>query len=371
VTTNWTTTPGSLLGTDNTPVIFVASAEPIAVSVNYGEGSEERIFRDGAFIYPFLSSTKVGLTFTLVRAGGWPVFMDDADPPQRRPMNVYVDPPPPQLDPGYGLLYSVDFSTLPNQTLAAGANTIDGQTWWMKGALRTSESFAVVNGSGLRMRTRSLQDLYHYSTGAQTVGFCGYMSLSQLAGYDASKPALLQWRYQDDNNNAPYGAWASVGLLSCGLNTTRPTDAERRTGALVQNETTPGGGSVTARGTGCWPGSSLSGWNYVTAAVPSDTPNRAVFQLQRGSWRTTLVEVSEQASATAWPGDFSTTPNAVSGFSGGASVTALVGVPVPSSATMPSLGVLFWYERHSAGGASDIAIHTLRSFRVLQPGVSL
>lgn len=43
------------------------------VSVSFGSTRVEEIaYRDGAFVYPYLGSTRVGDTFSLRRTGGWP-----------------------------------------------------------------------------------------------------------------------------------------------------------------------------------------------------------------------------------------------------------------------------------------------------------
>lgn len=51
---------------------------------------------------------------------------------------------------GFTTKYSVDFSTLANQTLTDGAMTIDGKTWHVEN-VGQSTSFQVINGTGLQM----------------------------------------------------------------------------------------------------------------------------------------------------------------------------------------------------------------------------
>ena len=55
--------------------------------------------------------------------------------------------------PNWGAVYEVDFTTLPNQDMSAiGAHTVDGMTWYSKGAVDFGGdgANAIVNGSGMR-----------------------------------------------------------------------------------------------------------------------------------------------------------------------------------------------------------------------------
>jgi len=87
----WITVPMSQLASNTTPVVYEAAEAPVAISIFFGKGAEERVYRDGRFLPQYLGSSKEDLTFTLVRAGGWPTVLTDDVPPQRFPMEVFVD----------------------------------------------------------------------------------------------------------------------------------------------------------------------------------------------------------------------------------------------------------------------------------------
>jgi hypothetical protein len=84
---------GSSLTSRNEPTPFTATLPVIAISVSVPISQslslEERAWRDGAFLYPYLRSTKNGNTYTLVRDGGWPQVYDSLG--KLRPIAVYVD----------------------------------------------------------------------------------------------------------------------------------------------------------------------------------------------------------------------------------------------------------------------------------------
>jgi hypothetical protein len=127
--------------------------EYTVITVDIGLGVEVA-FADLEFKPPYATSSTIDLgtgEYSLVRDGGWPVGA--ADPP----VIVIVDPPPaPTPGPAeWAEIYSVDFTALPTQSIAAaGAYTIDGLTWYAKGSLTglpfgVTMTCALVNGSGL------------------------------------------------------------------------------------------------------------------------------------------------------------------------------------------------------------------------------
>ena len=78
----WLDLPGWTLPSRSESIDFVTSTDPVAISVSFGPGRpEERAYRDGAWLYPYLASTRVGDLFALRRTGGWPtdfrVFVDE------------------------------------------------------------------------------------------------------------------------------------------------------------------------------------------------------------------------------------------------------------------------------------------------------
>lgn len=89
--------PGSMLASLDAPIRFSSERAVPAVSVRLGDSDlrvEERAYRDGAFVYPYLESMKSGNTFTLVRTGGWPreqaptVFVDETPAPPVPPIST-------------------------------------------------------------------------------------------------------------------------------------------------------------------------------------------------------------------------------------------------------------------------------------------
>lgn len=144
MTVAWIDTPGVPLYSASEAIDFTATDEVSALSVSFGPNRvEERAFRDGAFLYPYLASTRDGTTFALRRSGGWP-----------RTPTVFVDevPPVPPLPTGgqaYGAIYNLDFAAQPSQNLTPKSTyTIDGLTWYAKNNPGTS-NISIVNGSGL------------------------------------------------------------------------------------------------------------------------------------------------------------------------------------------------------------------------------
>lgn len=70
----WITPPNTFIASD-TPLVFQTSAGAsiVAISVSFGNTqAEERAYRGGAFLYPYLGSSQTGSEYTLQRSGGWP-----------------------------------------------------------------------------------------------------------------------------------------------------------------------------------------------------------------------------------------------------------------------------------------------------------
>jgi hypothetical protein len=217
-------TPGSILPSVSEPIDFTVTKTPVAISVSFGSGlTEERVYRDGAFLYPYLGSTQSGggTTFSLVRTGGWP-----------RNIQVYVDEQTviPTAGQAFGAVYSVDLTAQPSQDMsAAGSYTIDGKTWWAKGALPAGCTNALVNGQGLRLAI----DDTHYLTaswrsGLSYTGRTPCMSLAQLADFNPAAPYALEWRftspYAPSNNNDQCHA---AGVMSAVLSSANITNTEK------------------------------------------------------------------------------------------------------------------------------------------------
>jgi hypothetical protein len=186
-------TPGVPLSAPDAPVRFTATEPVPALSVRFGSGRvEERVYRDGAFVFPYATSTKVGNTYTVRRTGGWPttptVYIDELAPPPTIPIGGQP----------MGAVYTVDFRTLPSQTLTApGAYTIDGLTWWAKVALTGQpygqhQANVLTNGLGL-----GLASLYAGGTRIDSTPEVLYRHLflpfANIPGYNPLAPMLLRW----------------------------------------------------------------------------------------------------------------------------------------------------------------------------------
>lgn len=94
----WIDTPGGALGRTDA-IDFSTDRDVVALSVRFGSQMiEERAYRDGVFLYPYLSSTKVGGTFSLIRTDGWlaspTVYIDEAVtiPPPDVSINARLQP---------------------------------------------------------------------------------------------------------------------------------------------------------------------------------------------------------------------------------------------------------------------------------------
>lgn len=88
-------TPGVMMPSQSAPIVFTTTSDVVpVVSCRFGASArtEERVYRDGAFLYPYEASTRVLNTFTLVRAGGWPLV--GAQPE----VSVYVYEAQPMVD---------------------------------------------------------------------------------------------------------------------------------------------------------------------------------------------------------------------------------------------------------------------------------
>lgn len=69
----WITPPNSTLGSTSAPVVFRVDgdAQVPAISVSVVGRAEERAYREGQFVYPYLESVRTVNQFELRRTGGW------------------------------------------------------------------------------------------------------------------------------------------------------------------------------------------------------------------------------------------------------------------------------------------------------------
>jgi hypothetical protein len=181
-TVTWIDVPGSAIGRSDA-VDFIMSSEPVAISVSFGAGAEERAFRDGEFLYPYLDSTRFGMTFALRRRGGWP-----------KSPRVYVDeaaPEAPVVTTLWSTLYEVDMTAQGSLSISNATSTtavIDGKTWTFESALTVARE---LTSWGLRIAWGGGSN---WPNGSMT-----HMALSQLAGYDATKQHAVLARITGDS----------------------------------------------------------------------------------------------------------------------------------------------------------------------------
>lgn len=97
MTATWITPPQSTLGSRSAPVRFRASGHVPAISVGVSGRVEERAYRAGAFLYPYLDSVRVIDQFLLLRTGGWlgdfVVYVDECSAGTETPSVTWVTPP--------------------------------------------------------------------------------------------------------------------------------------------------------------------------------------------------------------------------------------------------------------------------------------
>lgn len=174
--------PGTVSPTET--IDFTTTRGVVAISVRYDANrAEERAFRDGVWLYPYLGSSgpagSAAGTYHLVRTGGWP-----------RDFRVHVDE---ALDTLWETLYERDLTTLPTQSVQATFSstyknfTADGQPWFFHGSAGT---LLISAGQGMVL-------------GAQGGAFGGnpyaglFVGLRAwlMAGYDAAKALAVQVRF--------------------------------------------------------------------------------------------------------------------------------------------------------------------------------
>lgn len=195
--------PGSRLPTVHEALDFTATGVVSAISVGLGAGvrAEERAYRDGVFLYPYLRSTKAGNTYSLVREGGWPVAP-----------TLYVDEATAAPTTFWTTLYDKDLRTLPNQTVSATLAssylnfTADAQPWYFHGS---SGSLMIVNGQGMVGTTSA-----DATSGGPYSGLHVGLKMYQMAGYDVAKETAVQVRFANVVSGAAIGGaavWCSPG----------------------------------------------------------------------------------------------------------------------------------------------------------------
>lgn len=247
MTVTWPIPPNSTIDPRTRPIPFQAERDVTAVSVSFGNRrAEERAYRDGAFVWPYLRSTRAGNLFTLVRddgEAGWP-----ADP---KPFVDEEPPPTPIPTTFWQVLYECDLRTKNNQTLIGTVSstyvnfTLDGQPWYVHAE---QGSAVITKGVGMTCQARRPPTEGSYS--GLNVGVKAYL----LTGYDPTKRTAVQVRYSSRNSAQYYGAsiWAGAEQWGMALSCNQSP--------IVRNDYTysmygPNGGSPIAQtiGINVWP----------------------------------------------------------------------------------------------------------------------
>jgi hypothetical protein len=188
----WPITPNGELDPATRPIPFVTERDVTAVSVSFGSGRvEERAYRDGAFLWPYLRSTREGNTFTLVRddgEAGWPAnpkpFVDEEPAPP-------VLPEPPAGGQPWGAIYDLDFTALTTGTIslaATGPHVIDGLTWRADGAI--SAGSIAITSTGL-----------NWSSGGSDVTRTLSIALTSIPGFNAMSPYQVWFQHSGTGGN--------------------------------------------------------------------------------------------------------------------------------------------------------------------------
>lgn len=178
MTVTWLDAPNSTLASRSEPVDFIATSDVAVVTVGFGPGRlEEVAYREGAFLYPYLQSTKAGATYSLRRSGGWPRA------PEVRVSEASGSP--------WVILKEFDFASFPTgvqyhpNTTGSGYFTevADGHVFKIRFAPGTLAYAQFINGLGFQMQTTR-----SWYGGVSQSG--GYLAIDpgQLSGWDPSKP---------------------------------------------------------------------------------------------------------------------------------------------------------------------------------------
>lgn len=202
MTVDWIDAPGTVLAGKSDAIDFTTDLGVVAISVGFGaERAEERAFRDGVWLYPYLgSSGPLGGTagaYSLVRSGGWPA-----------PPSVYVD----ELVSGGGgepmptwsEILHVDFRGRPPEWGDGSANwTLDDLVWWRFSGANTSHW--TLDDDGLSIQSDN--------SVAVSWGSCPALCLrfDQIPGFDPTADHALICSMNPATENT--GFWSSGGSV--------------------------------------------------------------------------------------------------------------------------------------------------------------
>ncbi len=105
MTVTFDDTPGETLPSRREPIDFSATRVVTGVRVAY---DEEEVYDGSVFKAPYLSSTKDGDDFSIVRTGGW-----------RKPFTIHVNEQSPSAA-AWTSIYEADLESVPDTDMTAG-----------------------------------------------------------------------------------------------------------------------------------------------------------------------------------------------------------------------------------------------------------
>jgi hypothetical protein len=346
----WIDTPNVAISRRE-PLDFIVTTNPVAISVKFpGLRSEERVWRDSAFQYPYLNSTVTGsgpYTFHLNRTGGWPadstVYVDEAGG------DSGVQP--------WGVLYEVDFRVQPAASFnGAGSYTIDGLTWWQKERAGIAPAYTfTLSSNGLFVGGPNATGTVEGSV--NQYGRRMILPLANIPGYNPAAPVCFFVRTLSATPAA--FSQAVCGVMDCTQSAAALTEAElhRRQGISGHQD--------NSHSSFVWKGSS----NFLsTSILLSGLANNNVGRVVHVQDRRTVG-----MSAFDWSG---ATPNPLTGAmdavaNGNAATQFMLGsVTISGTPTtlLRDMSNLSFYVAYNNGAGAGGANCYLQQLVVWQPG---
>lgn len=201
-------TPGVPLASKTDVIDFVATDALAFISVAFAGRVTETAYQDGAFLWPYLSSTKNGNAYALVRTGGWP-----STP------TVSVEERAVAPTTLWTTLYECDLRTLPNTTIQGTKATtykdftLDGQPWYFHAG--GGATLSVQNTFGLTGTTES-----EMVDGNPYTGLHVGLKVYGISGYDPNKHTAVQVRFYGNafagNTRVGVSMWSGAETFGYG-----------------------------------------------------------------------------------------------------------------------------------------------------------
>ncbi len=232
------------------------------------------------------------------------------------------------------VLYEVDFSTLANNTLTNGTETIDGLNWTVANAASLG-TFEILNGTGLRLVAgTSLGAASAFTTSSQTAPHL-YLPYSSIPNWDARHELILRvylssHTLETNGEHFFIGAWHASGPHGTSTARMRVVSKLNNAGALVLRTVVD---ATTATGT-----EAVTGANVIALRINGQGTGSAM----SGTW------------AAGWPAQMS------GGIAHSTVVTALNPMNHTDTRFVIGLGV--------ANDASPTTIAVVQRLQILRAG---